>query len=110
RLETRDGPVGRRLGRSDGVTDLGVGDVLDRGREPADLSYTEAEAHLRLGVEEADVVDLERLARRDDLDLVLRLDRAVENPDEGYDALIGVVDRIEDERTQRAGRVALGWR
>src|SRR5690606_29417294 len=107
-LEPGDGSVGSALDTRDCVTDLRVRYVLDRGREPADVAGVQALRHQWLRGEHADVVDLEGLPRRHDLYLVALLDLTVEHADERDNALVGVVDRIEDERPQRAVRVALG--
>src|SRR5690606_14473878 len=110
RLEARNWLVGRLRRACHRVTDLGIGDVLDGGGEPTDLAHPEALTDGRLRHEDADVVDLEVLARRDDPDLVLGFYGAVEDPDEGDYALVGVVDGVEYKRPQRPVVVALGGR
>ena len=81
----------RVLETRDQIADLADGQLVDRG-----LSRS---AH-------ADLLDLALVARLHEADLVLGVDRAVHDADQGDDAAVGVEVRIEDQRLERSAGIA----
>ena len=58
RLEAGQRRFGRALLLGDGIADAGIGHLPDRGGEEADLAGPEPVAHLLLGAEDTDAIDL----------------------------------------------------
>ncbi len=107
----RVGVAGQRLGRGRArvrhrVTDLGLAHVLHTRDQVADLADAEALGGRRLGRGDADLEQFVHRAGRHHLDLLARLERAVDHPDVGDDPAVGVVDGVEDHGARRRGRVA----
>ena len=104
---SRRAPSARRLGRvGDGVADPGLAHVLHAGDEVADLADAQALAGHRLGGDDADLEQLVGGPRRHHHDALARVEVAVDDPDVGDDAAVGVVDRVEDHRAGRGVGVA----
>ena len=92
-----------RLGRAlvqggDGVTDLGLADVLHAGDQVADLADAEAVGGSHLGRVGADLQQLVGGAGGHHPDALALVELAVDDTDVGDDAAVGVVDRVEDHR------------
>ncbi|RPK76104.1 hypothetical protein EES45_23820 [Streptomyces sp. ADI97-07] len=103
----------QRLGRpvvqgGDGVTDLGLPDVLHPGDDVADLTDADAvgRGHLRGG--DTDLQQLVGGSGRHHPDALALVELAVDDPDVGDDSAVGVVDRVEDHRAGRLVRPADG--
>ena len=91
----------------DGVAHLHFLGALDVGRHVAGLADFEPLAHVGLGIEAADFLDLHVLAGMEQLDLHPRLQLAVEDAHVGHHAFVSIEIGIEPERLQRrrAGRL-----
>ncbi len=87
--------------RGDGVTDLGLPDVLHTGDDVAHLADAETVGDLRLGRDDADLQQLVRRTRGHHLDALALGELAVDHSDVGDHATVGVVDRVEDHRAGR---------
>ena len=94
----------------DGVADAGLADVLHPGDQVADLADPEVPGLDRLGADHADLEHLVDGAVGHHLDPVAVAELAVDDPDVGDHAAVGVVDRVEDQRARRCVRVADGGR
>ena len=106
--------AGQRLGRRRGaqrdrVAGLHLARVLDGADEVPDLPGRERGDGLHLRREDADLLDLRLEAGPHELHPVAGLDRAVHDAHVGDDAAVGVEERVEDDRAQRAVRM-LGLR
>ena len=75
--------------------------ALDVGGEITGLPHLELLAHVRLGIEAADLLDLDVLAGVQQLDLDAGAQFAVENPHVGNHALVGVEIGIEAQCLKR---------
>ena len=98
-----------RLGRAvvlagDGVADPGLADVLHAGDQVADLADADLAGLDRLRADHADLEHLVHDAGGHHLDPVAVAELAVDDPDVGDHAAVGVVDRVEDQRARRARR------
>ena len=96
-------------GQRDGIADAGVAHGLDAGRQVADLTGLELvtggqarRAHV------ADLHQLELRAGAHQADGIAGFDRALKDADVDDDALVAVVDGVEDQRLQRCVGVAGG--
>ena len=87
--------------RGHGVADPGLADVLHAGDQVADLADADLAGLDRLGRDDADLEHLVDGAGRHHLDPVAVAELAVDDPDVGDDAAVGVVDRVEDQRPRR---------
>ena len=94
------------MGLGNGVADLRVGDALDVGDDEADLADAELIDRDRLGRKHAEAIDLVVLRRHHQADLLLRLQRPVDDTDDDDHTAIGVVPGIEDQRLQRRVGIA----
>ena len=92
----------------DGIADAGVGDLPDRGGEEADLAGSEPVAHLLLGAEDADAIDLVGAAGRHQPDALALVQHAVEDAHQHDDAEIGIVPAV-DRAAPSAGRWRRPW-
>ena len=109
-LEAGQG-LGRRL--RDGrhrVADLRLAHVLQAGRDVAHLARHELLDRHQLRAEHAQLQELRLRAARHQPDDVVAADRARREADVAEHALVRVVVRVEHERLELVGRVALGWR
>ena len=97
---------GRLGGVGDGVADPALADVLDAGDEVADLPDPETLRRHRLRRDHADLEQVVGGPRRHHDDPLTRVEVAVDDPDVGDDAAVGVVDRVEDHRPGGSGGVA----
>ena len=88
------------------VADPRIPDVLHVGDEKADLADAELVDGLRLGCEDAHLLDLVVLPRRHQPHLHARSNRTVHHADQDDDATVGVVPGVEDQRLERAVRIA----
>ena len=89
----------------DRVTHAALADVLHAGDQVADLPNAEVAGLDRLGTDHADLEHLVDHAGRHHLDPVAVRELAVDHPDVGDHAPVGVVDRVEDQRARRSVRV-----
>src|SRR5574341_532304 len=109
-------PVARtRRGRRaqhvrDRLAHLRVGDALDGGGEKAHLAGAELVHRAHIGSEDADLLDLADLPVRHEQDACPRPHASVDQADVDDDALVGVVEGVEDERLERRFRISLGRR
>ena len=94
----------------DGVADAGVGHLLDRGRDEADLAGAELVRRHQLRREHADAVDVIGRVGAHHADALALLQHAVDDAHQHDDAEIGVVPAIDQQRLQRRRAVALGRR
>ena len=94
----------------DGVADPGVGDLLDRGSEEADLARPEFAELDALGREHADAIDLVGRAGAHHADALALFQRAIDDAQQHDDAEIGVVPAVDQQRLERRRGVALGRR
>ena len=85
-------------------------DFLDARDDEAHVAGTEFARGHRFRCEAAHLVDLVRAPRRHHADLVVDLERAVEDTNERDDADVVVEPGVDDERLQRRIRIALGLR
>ncbi len=92
----------------DGVANLGVGNLLDRGGHEPDFSGAQDFNRLLLGREHADAIHLVGRVRGHQPDALAFFQLAVDNADEDDDAEIEVVPGIDQQRLQRRIRLALG--
>ena len=90
----------------DGVADPRLADVLHPGDQVADLADAEVAGLDRLGADHADLEHLVHGAGRHHLDPVAVAELAVDHPDVGDHAAVGVVDGVEDQRARRGVGVA----
>jgi hypothetical protein len=90
----------------DGVPDPGLAHVLHAGDQVADLAHAELGGLHRLGADHADLEHLVHDAVRHHLDPVAVAELAVDHPDVGDHAAVGVVDGVEDQRAGRRVGVA----
>ena len=103
--------LGRRVLRlGDGLPDPRVGHPLDGGGDEADLARRQGLDPDHLGREDADLLDLEGLPARHEEDLRPRGDPPVQHADVDDDALVGVVERVEDESLERRLGISSGRR
>ena len=104
----------RRRGRppilGDGVADRGVGDLLDRAGEEAELARSEHAPVDQLRREDADRVHFVDGSGPHHADLHAFLELAVDDAHQHDDAEIGVVPGIDQKRLQRRVGVAGGRR
>ncbi len=98
---------GAVLGGRDGVADARVDHVLDRRGHIADLARRQLLCGARARREPAHLVDLVDLVGVHHPDSGPGDDLAVHDAHVGDDAAIGVVVRVEDQRAQRSGRIAV---
>ncbi len=89
----------------DGVADAGLADVLHPGDEVAHLADPEVAGLDGLGADDADLEHLVHGAGRHHLDPVAVGELAVDDPDVGDHAAVGVVDGVEDQGAR--GRVGV---
>ena len=108
-LEARDRLLGGVAGERDGVTDLHVRDFADIDDDVTDRAWTEFVLRLHLRREDADFLDDGAHAVIHQLDRLAGLERAGEDADVADDALVGIEQRIEDERAVLRV-VELTWR
>ncbi len=91
----------RRVPRvGDGVAHLHLSRRLDVGREITGFAHFQFFAHVGLGIEAADFLDLDVFAGVEQLHLHARLQFAVEHADMRDDALVGVEQRVKRQRLQ----------
>jgi hypothetical protein len=100
------GDGGGAQGGRDGVADLGLAHVLHAGDQVADLADAEPLAHGRFGRGDADLEDLVGCPGGHHLDLLARVQLAVDHAHIGDHAAVAVVDGVEDHRAGGGGRVA----
>ena len=110
----RDGrpKAGQRVGHRlavvrDRVADAGVGHLLDRGGEEADLAGAEFVRRRQLGREHADAVDVVGCAGPHHADALALFQRAVDDAHQHDDAEIEVIPAVDEERFERGVAVAL---
>jgi hypothetical protein len=108
--EARQGLQGGLLLIGEGVADGGVGHVLDRGGDEADLAGAEDVDLGLLGPEHADLVDLVDRLGLQGLDLLAETQGPVEHPHQHHHAEIGVVPGVHQQGLERGRGVALGRR
>ena len=94
----------------DGVADRRAVDFLDARDDEAHVAGSELARGHRFRCEAAHLVDLVRATGRHDADLVVDLERAVEDANERDDADVVVEPGVDDERLQRRIRIALRLR
>src|SRR5277367_3776691 len=104
--------AGERFGagvfyRCDGVADFGVGYVLDRRDEEADLTCSELGKCDRLWGHDTHALDVENLAVGHDFDLHTLTQFAVDDAGEDDDSSVGIEPAVEDERLERSFGIAL---
>ena len=100
--------LARRAGHAGhGVADPGLPDVLDPGDQVADLPGGQALARRRLRRDDPHLEGLVRRAGGHHHGSLAPGQAAVDHPDVGDHAAVGVVDRVEDERPRRGVRVAV---
>ncbi len=104
-LVAAQGVLRRPVVTGDGVADPGLADILHAGDQVAHLADAERGRLLHLRRDHADLEELVDGAGGHHLDLVARLDPAVDDPDVRDHAAIHVVDRVEDHRAGRGGGV-----
>ena len=91
----------------DGVADGAVGDRLDRGGEEADFARPEfVDVDQLAGAEDADAVELVVRAGLHHLDLLLLLQRAIDDADDDDDAEIEIVVGVDQQRLERLVGIA----
>ena len=100
----------RLLVVGDRVADAGVGHLLDRGGEEADLARAEFVGFDALGGEHADSVHFVGGVGAHHADALALLQHAVDDAEQHDDAEIGVVPAVDQQRLQRRRGVALGRR
>ena len=110
RTETRQRLGDGLLVVGDGVADAGVGHLLDRGGEEADLAGAELVGFDALGGEHADTVHIVGGAGPHHADALALFEHAIDDAEQHHDAQIGVVPAIDQQRLQRRRGVALGRR
>jgi hypothetical protein len=100
----------RRRGRlarvGDRVTDARLAHVLHAGNEIADLAHAKSIARHRFRGDDADLEELVLCLGRHHHDPLARIEVAVDHPDIGHDAAVGVIDRVENHRARGRIRVA----
>ena len=92
----------------DGVADAGVGDLLDRRGDGADLARAELVDRRQLRREHAGAVDVIGRVGPHHADALALLQGAVDDAHQHDDAEIGVVPAVDQQRLQ--GRVAVALR
>ena len=92
----------------DRVADLGLADVLQAGRDVADLARHEPVDRHELRAEDAQLQRLRLGAAGHQADGLARLERALGEPDVDDHALVGVVVAVEDEALDGLRGIALG--
>ncbi len=92
---------GALVHRRDGVTDLGLPDVLHTGDDVAHLADAQAVGDLRLRRDDADLQQLVGGAGGHHRDALALGQLAVHDTDVGDHAAVGVVHRVEDHRAGR---------
>ena len=97
RFEAGNDVFGRPLGEGESVAYLRVGDIFDARREPPHFAGVQHVGHGQTRLKKADFIDLELFTRAYDFDDIPFFDLAVQNADKRDDALITVIDCIEDE-------------
>ena len=107
--------AGQRLrGRAgdgrDGVADLGLADVLQSGRDVADLAGDQLLDGHELRPEDAELERLGFRTRRHQPDLLVLAERALGEPDVHDHALVRVVVAVEDQALERLRGIALRGR
>src|SRR5690606_38013590 len=107
--------TGQRLGglaarQRDGVAHLGVFELLDAGDHETHLARRQRFARHGLGGEHADVLTQVRGPGGHEQNLVFGAQHTVDDAYEHDDAHVVVEPRVDDQRLQRFGRVALGRR
>ena len=90
----------------DRVADPGLAHVLDAGDQVADLADADLAGLDRLRADHPDLEHLVDRAGRHHLDPVAVPELAVDDPDVGHHAAVGVVDGVEDQRPRRRVGVA----
>ena len=105
-LVSRERLGGWRGGVRYRVADVGLVYRLYARADESDLAGAEAVDLHHVRLEYADLVELVRLARRHEADCLSRLERAVDDAHVADDALVVVVDRVENQRLKRRVRVA----
>ena len=99
-LEARQ--LRRRIARvGDGVAHLHLARGLDVGRDVAGLTHRQFIAGVRLGIEGADLLDLNRAARVQQLHHHTRLQGPVGHADQDHHAFVGVEVAVENQRLER---------
>src|SRR6266508_554306 len=94
----------------DRLAHLGVGHALDGRGEIADLAGAELVHRAHVGGEDAALLDLADLAVGHEQDAHPRAHAPVDQADVDDDALVRVVEGVEDESLERRLRVSLGRR
>ena len=94
----------------DGVADAGVGHLLDRGGEEADLAGAELLDRREFWREHADAVDVVGGVGAHHLDALVLAQHPVDDANEHHHAEIEVVPAVDQQRLQRRVAVALGRR
>ncbi len=110
RLEAGQGLSGGLAIVGDRVADARIGDILDLGRDEADLAGAEHLDIGHFGLEDADAVDLVVGAGSHGLDAGAFLEAAVDDPHQHDDAEVGVVPAVDQQGLQGRVDVALGRR
>src|SRR5438045_1769572 len=83
---------------SNRIAHLDLQRTFDVGREIAGLADLQFLAHVRLGIEAANFLDVDVLARVQQLYRDARSEFAIEDADVGNDAFVSIKIRIEGER------------
>ena len=89
------------------VADSNIGDILETGRDVADVAGGQRVLPAELGRETADLHRFESAVAGGETERGLALDVAVDDSDMRDDSLVGVVFGVEDQRSQWFGRFAL---
>ena len=108
-LEARQ--LRRRIARiGDRVAHLHLARGLDVGRDVAGLAHRQLSAGIRLGIEGADLLDLDRPPGVQELHHHARLQGPVGHADQDDHAFVGVEVAVENQRLERLGLGGLGCR
>ena len=99
---------GRIRGGGDGVTDLGLADVLGSGDHVTDLTGSKCLGRHHVGADHADFYRIMGHADTHHVQFLTGTQFAVDHTDIGDDASVGVIDRIEDQRA--GGSIRLTFR
>src|SRR3954470_9063392 len=103
--------LGHRLSVvGDCIPDAGVGHILDRGGQKADLAGPEFPHIQELRREHADAVHLVSRAGTHHADAVALLEHAVDDAHQHDDAEIAVIPAVDQQRLERRAAVAAGRR
>jgi hypothetical protein len=96
-----------RGGKGDRVADLELADVLQAGRDVADLARVQALVHHHAWREDANFEHVGLLIVGHHLDALAAADRAIDDADVRDHALVRIVMRVKHERAERRVVVAL---